>query len=242
MFISAMDCAEEEDALLPEEEAQGIVDTFPGLSPPIPSPTEPTVGPSRPNRATQENNPLREGFDFSSKPSPQHVPLPDGPTWPLSQASNAPADSHGLTEGDNSVKAVDMEPVPAQLPQNPKSPCESSRSEALAGGISDLSLPRNSSPGTETQTPRDGALQMHEKPWEAVHCHTNALFSDQSPEADASRSGGASEAAGAMKPLQFTPVSAQKLTEGREVEVTGDAPRRPSPDENACENLPFLSK
>jgi hypothetical protein len=217
--------AAENDALLPEEEASDIEQTFPGLSPPIPSPTEPNVMLHRSHRSPAGgSNPLRFAFDFS-KPdhaSPQQdAPAPTG-SWPLDRVTGGEASS-------------------SSPPAHQLSPASAGRSEGgptgLSGGISDLSLPRDtrSTPGASTPTPRSSAQahRYYERPWDSVHTHDNALFADQSPAASGDTSGGLRAP---------TPASTQKLAERCDADMPRDAARMPSPDENSSENLPILSK
>lgn len=229
-FIAGMHAAED-DALLSEEEADGIVHTFPGLSSPIRSPTEPTVGPPRAQRCAQESNPLRSGYDFS-KTSPPHA-APVG-SWPL---------NHTAAETNGASPATDLvSPRAVQPPFSPESGYASESSPAtVSAGISDLSLPRASTPGASTPTPRGSAHRTHDRPWDTMHTHDNVLFSDKSPGAEGACASGGS--AGDVRALQLTPPSAQKkLPEGSDVGLARDAARMPSPDENSSENLPFQAK
>ena len=77
--------------MLPEEEADCIAHTFPGLSPPILSPTEPTVGPQRAQRALHDSNPLRAACDFSQAASQQAAPAgPRSPETGLASEESTP--------------------------------------------------------------------------------------------------------------------------------------------------------
>lgn len=219
--------AAEDDALLPEEEASGIVETFPGLSPPIPSPTEPTVTLQQSQRCSPAaSNPLRMAFDFSK---PENAPAPPYDaavgSWPLDAVAEATALSERVPEAARSPASDGTESGDAEL--------------QLSGGVSDLSLPRaaGSSPGVGTPTPRGSAhaYRNHERPWDSVYTHDNALFSDQSPTASGGTSAG-------VRATPVTPVSAQKIPEACDADMARDAAHMPSPDENSSENLPFLSK
>ena len=151
--------AAEDDAMLPEEEAQGIEETFPGLSPPIVSPTEPTVAPQRAKRSVQASNPLRAAIDFSDA-GPPPAALTGEPTTTGAASPTVPPP---LQASASAVTSEHISPV------------------TLSGGVSDLSLPRVSTHGASTPPPRGSAHRTHDRPWDNVHTHDNALFSDRSP-------------------------------------------------------------